>query len=105
MCSWTCNRWPRRADASGAYPGFGETPGFLAAVLIMLIIAVSLYLVFKHKKWLGVHAWQTWRHKVIGHRSAPLGRVLLAFVGAALSAYWREGSPLQASAHPPRILV
>jgi len=28
------------------------TSEFLAAVLIMLIIAVSLYLVFKRKKWL-----------------------------------------------------
>jgi magnesium transporter len=34
------------------YPGFGETPGFVVSALIMLIIAVSLYIVFKHKKWL-----------------------------------------------------
>jgi magnesium transporter len=34
------------------YPGFGETSGFLASVLIMLAIAVSLYIVFKRKKWL-----------------------------------------------------
>ncbi len=34
------------------YPGFGETSGFLASVLIMLIIAASLYIVFKRKKWL-----------------------------------------------------
>jgi hypothetical protein len=27
------------------YPGFGETSGFLASVLIMLIITGSLYLV------------------------------------------------------------
>jgi magnesium transporter len=33
------------------YPGFGETSGFLASVLIMLAIAVSLYIVFKRKKW------------------------------------------------------
>jgi len=34
------------------YPGFGETSGFFASVLIMLIIAASLYIVFKRKKWL-----------------------------------------------------
>jgi Mg2+ and Co2+ transporter CorA len=34
------------------YPGFGETSGFLASVLIMLAIAASLYIVFKRKKWL-----------------------------------------------------
>ena len=34
------------------YSGFGETSGFLASVLIMLAIAVSLYIVFKRKKWL-----------------------------------------------------
>lgn len=34
------------------YPGFGETSGFLASALIMLIIAASLYIVFKRKKWL-----------------------------------------------------
>jgi len=34
------------------YPGFGETSGLLASVLIMLIIAASLYIVFKRKKWL-----------------------------------------------------
>jgi magnesium transporter len=34
------------------YPGFGETSGFLASVVIMLVIAVSLYVVFKRKKWL-----------------------------------------------------
>jgi magnesium transporter len=34
------------------YPGFGETSGFLASSLIMLLIAASLYIVFKRKKWL-----------------------------------------------------
>jgi magnesium transporter len=34
------------------YPGFGETSGLLASALIMLIIAASLYIVFKRKKWL-----------------------------------------------------
>jgi Mg2+ and Co2+ transporter CorA len=34
------------------YPGFGETSGFLASSAIMLIIAASLYIVFKRKKWL-----------------------------------------------------
>jgi magnesium transporter len=34
------------------YPGFGETSGFVVSVVIMLIIAVSLYIVFKRKKWL-----------------------------------------------------
>ena len=32
--------------------GFGETSGFVASSLIMLIIAASLYIVFKRKKWL-----------------------------------------------------
>jgi Mg2+ and Co2+ transporter CorA len=34
------------------YPGFGETSGFLASSVIMLLIATTLYLVFKRKKWL-----------------------------------------------------
>jgi magnesium transporter len=34
------------------YPGFGETSGFLASSAIMLIIAATLYIVFKRKKWL-----------------------------------------------------
>jgi Mg2+ and Co2+ transporter CorA len=34
------------------YPGFGENSGFVASVAIMLIIAASLFLVFKHKNWL-----------------------------------------------------
>jgi magnesium transporter len=34
------------------YPGFGKTSGFLASLVIMAIIATSLYIVFKHKKWL-----------------------------------------------------
>jgi len=52
MCLWTCNRWPRRTDASGALPRLRPTSDFLAAVLITLMIAVSLCLVFKRKKWL-----------------------------------------------------
>ena len=103
MCLWTCNRCPRRTDVSSALPGFGETSCVLASVLIMLIIAVSLYVVSQEMALSPLLA--TWRHKVIGHRSARLGRVLLAYVGAAFSAYWREGCPLQASADPPRLLV
>jgi magnesium transporter len=34
------------------YPGFGERAGFLASTLIMVLIAASLYIVFKRKKWL-----------------------------------------------------
>jgi hypothetical protein len=52
MYLWTCNCWPRRTDASGVLSRLRPTSEFLAAVLIMLIIAVSLYLVFKRKKWL-----------------------------------------------------
>jgi hypothetical protein len=85
------------------YPSFGETSGFVAAVLIMLIIAGSLYVVSQEMALSPLPA--TWRHIVIRHRSARLGRVLLAFVGAAFSAYWREGCPLSASADPPRLLV
>jgi len=34
------------------YPGFGTEAGFIASVLIMLVVAATLYLVFKHKRWL-----------------------------------------------------
>jgi magnesium transporter len=34
------------------YPGFGENSGFIASVAIMLIIAATLFMVFKHKNWL-----------------------------------------------------
>jgi Mg2+ and Co2+ transporter CorA len=34
------------------YPGFGETSGFIASIAIMLIIAATLFLVFKRKNWL-----------------------------------------------------
>ena len=34
------------------YPGFGQDAGFFASVAIMIIIATTLYLVFKHRKWL-----------------------------------------------------
>jgi magnesium transporter len=34
------------------YPGFGESSGFIASVTIMLVIAGTLFLVFKHKNWL-----------------------------------------------------
>jgi magnesium transporter len=34
------------------YPGFGTKVGFLASMIIMLIMAVTLYAVFKRKKWL-----------------------------------------------------
>jgi len=34
------------------YPGFGENSGFLASITIMLIIAATLFLVFKRKDWL-----------------------------------------------------
>jgi magnesium transporter len=34
------------------YPGFGEDSGFIASVAIMLIIASTLFLVFKRKNWL-----------------------------------------------------
>ena len=32
--------------------GFGENSGFIATVAIMLLIAATLFLVFKRKKWL-----------------------------------------------------
>ena len=34
------------------YPGFGEDSKFIASVAIMLIIAGTLFLVFKRKNWL-----------------------------------------------------
>jgi Mg2+ and Co2+ transporter CorA len=34
------------------YPGFGENSGFIASIAIMLIIAATLFLVFKRKDWL-----------------------------------------------------
>jgi magnesium transporter len=34
------------------YPGFGTKVGFLASMIIMLALAVSLYVAFKRKKWL-----------------------------------------------------
>ena len=34
------------------YPGFGTEVGVFASVGIMLIMAVTLYLIFKHKSWL-----------------------------------------------------
>jgi Mg2+ and Co2+ transporter CorA len=35
-----------------AYPGFGTRAGVVASVTLMLIFAVALYAVFRHKKWL-----------------------------------------------------
>ncbi|HEU4348632.1 MAG TPA: magnesium transporter CorA family protein [Actinoplanes sp.] len=34
------------------YPGFGTKAGVIASVTIMLIMAVTLYITFRHKKWL-----------------------------------------------------
>ena len=34
------------------YPGFGQNAGFIASILIMISLAATLYLVFKHKRWL-----------------------------------------------------
>jgi magnesium transporter len=34
------------------YPGFGTTPGFIASVLIIVVLATVLYIVFKRKEWL-----------------------------------------------------
>ena len=34
------------------YPGFAETSGFIASVVIMVAIAIVLYVIFKTKKWL-----------------------------------------------------
>jgi magnesium transporter len=34
------------------YPGFGSTAGVIASTTIMLIFAVTLYTIFRHKKWL-----------------------------------------------------
>jgi hypothetical protein len=85
------------------YPSFGETSGFVAAVLIMLIIAGSLYVVSQEMALSPLPA--TWRHNVIRHQSARLGESYSRLFGAAFSAYRREGCPLQASADTPRLLV
>jgi Mg2+ and Co2+ transporter CorA len=34
------------------YPGFGTKAGVFASITIMLIMAITLYIIFKHKKWL-----------------------------------------------------
>jgi Mg2+ and Co2+ transporter CorA len=34
------------------YPGFGTDAGFIASVLIMIVLAAVLYIVFKRKDWL-----------------------------------------------------
>jgi Mg2+ and Co2+ transporter CorA len=34
------------------YPGFGTTAGVIASTTIMLVMAVTLYIIFRHKKWL-----------------------------------------------------
>ena len=34
------------------YPGFGEYSGFIASIVIMIVIAAGLFLAFKHKNWL-----------------------------------------------------
>src|SRR5690349_4951319 len=34
------------------YPGFGTEVGFRASIIIMLVMAVTLYAIFQHKKWL-----------------------------------------------------
>jgi magnesium transporter len=34
------------------YPGFGTRAGLFASVSLMLVMAVVLYLIFRHKKWL-----------------------------------------------------
>jgi Mg2+ and Co2+ transporter CorA len=34
------------------YPGFGTKVGFLASMIVMLILAATLYVVFRRKKWL-----------------------------------------------------
>ena len=34
------------------YPGFGKEVGFLASLVIMLLMAVTLYAIFRRKKWL-----------------------------------------------------
>jgi magnesium transporter len=34
------------------YPGFGETSGLIASMIIMVIMAGTLYLTFKRKRWL-----------------------------------------------------
>jgi magnesium transporter len=34
------------------YPGFGTRAGFLGSMLLMLVLAVTLYVVFRRKQWL-----------------------------------------------------
>jgi len=34
------------------YPGFGETSGLIASMIIMVIMTGTLYLIFKRKRWL-----------------------------------------------------
>lgn len=34
------------------YPGFGDHAGFIASTLIIVVMALVLYVVFKHKRWL-----------------------------------------------------
>jgi magnesium transporter len=34
------------------YPGFSDRAGFIASSLIIVVMALTLYLVFKHKRWL-----------------------------------------------------
>ena len=34
------------------YPGFGSRIGFFASMAIMVVMAISLYVIFRHKKWL-----------------------------------------------------
>jgi magnesium transporter len=34
------------------YPGYGERAGFIASAVLMVSIAVTLFLIFKHKRWL-----------------------------------------------------
>jgi Mg2+ and Co2+ transporter CorA len=34
------------------YPGFGQESGFVASIIIMLVIAAALYVFFRRKKWL-----------------------------------------------------
>jgi Mg2+ and Co2+ transporter CorA len=34
------------------YPGYGETSGFIVSTVVILVIAVGLYLLFRRKGWL-----------------------------------------------------
>ena len=45
MCLWAATAGRGERMPAVPYPGFGETSGFVAAALTMLIIAGSLYLV------------------------------------------------------------